>query len=295
MFDEIANELKTAREKSSMTLAQLANKTKIDIKFLEAMENGDFSFLPDLYVRAFLKNYAKMVGLSETKIIRKYEAAKQGLQYVEEETISNEKDEKLKTQESYKEGASIVQKEKLVGAKKDPLFTFDAVSGANPAQDASTLANRRNFIIGLSALGALALFYFVYILFVDRGSQQIVVEKPFEEVVQQSQRYIENDQSNGNEVVNTQVGDSLYLVISTTDTSWVKIFVDDNASDEFILLPKSQKTVKAKINYRITFGNSGAIRLQLNNKQLSFTGKKRVPASVLIDKNGLKNLESLQR
>ena len=71
MFDELANELKTAREKNTMTLAQVANKSKIDIKFLEAMEQGDFAFLPDLYVRAFIKNFAKTVGLDENKILQK--------------------------------------------------------------------------------------------------------------------------------------------------------------------------------------------------------------------------------
>lgn len=295
MFDEIANELKTAREKNSMTLAQLANKTKIDIRFLEAMEHGDFSFLPDLYVRAFLKNYARMVGLNENKMTKKYDAAKQGLPYVEEETTSKEKDVKLKTQDSYKEETTIVPKYKPDSAKKDALFTFDAVSGANPVQDAATFSSRRNLILGLSAFGVLILFFFVYFLFIDSGSQQIVVEKPFEEVVQQSQRYIENDQSDGIKEVNPQITDSLYLIISTTDTSWVKMFVDDSSSDEFILLPKSQKTVKAKSNYRITFGNSGAIKLQLNNKPLMFSGKNRVPLTVKIDKTGLKNLESPQR
>ena len=85
MFDEIANELKTAREKSLMTLAQLSSKSKIDLKFLEAIEQGDFDFLPDLYVRAFVKNYARIVGLNESKISKKYEAARQGIPYVEEE------------------------------------------------------------------------------------------------------------------------------------------------------------------------------------------------------------------
>ncbi|MCK7527302.1 MAG: helix-turn-helix domain-containing protein [Ignavibacteriales bacterium] len=90
MFDELANELKTAREKNAMTLAQVANKSKIDIKFLEAMEQGDFAFLPDLYVRAFIKNFAKTVGLDENKIYKKFEAAKQGIPYVEEETPKRE-------------------------------------------------------------------------------------------------------------------------------------------------------------------------------------------------------------
>ena len=84
MFEELANELKTAREKNSMTLAQVANKSKIDLKFLEAMEHGDFAFLPDLYVRAFVKNFARTVGLDENKIYKKFEAARKGIPYVEE-------------------------------------------------------------------------------------------------------------------------------------------------------------------------------------------------------------------
>ena len=59
------------------------------MKFLEAMENGDFSFLPELYVKAFTKQYAKAVNLDEDVIIKKYEASKKGIPY-EEETSKQE-------------------------------------------------------------------------------------------------------------------------------------------------------------------------------------------------------------
>ncbi|MCK7516561.1 MAG: helix-turn-helix domain-containing protein [Ignavibacteriales bacterium] len=56
----------------------MAAKTRIDFKFLEAIDNGNFSFLPDLYVKAFIKQYAKAVDLDEQETIKKYEdAAKQ--------------------------------------------------------------------------------------------------------------------------------------------------------------------------------------------------------------------------
>ena len=291
MFDEIASELKTAREKNSLTLAQLANKTKIDIKFLEAMEHGDFSFLPELYVKAFLKNYAKMIGLNETKIIKKYEAAKQGLPFVEQEPAAVES--KTHSPEIIKEEKPIVQRNKSETFKKDPLFTFDAVTGASASQETSVAAKQRNLIIGISSLAIILLFGVLYLFFFKSGSNEIVVEKPIEEVIQQNQRYLENEAN----VTSDDFGnsDSLQLVIVTTDTSWVKMFVDDNTPDEFILLPKSQKIVKAKNNYLITFGNSGAIKLQLNNKPLAFSGKNRAPANVKIDRSGLKILESSQR
>lgn len=290
MFDEIANELKTAREKNSLTLAQLANKTKIDIKFLEAMEHGDFSFLPELYVKAFLKNYAKTIGLNENKIVKKYEAAKQGLPFVEEGPAVTES--KTKPTEIVQEEKPIVHRSKPEAVKKDPLFTFDAVTAAS-VQETSAATKQRNLIIGISFLVLVLLFVVLYLFFFNTSSNEIVVEKPIEDVIQQNQRYLEEKVNATND--NFGGSDSLQLAIITTDTSWVKMFVDDNTPDEFILLPKSQKTIKAKNNYLITFGNSGAIKLQLNNKPLAFSGKNRVPANVKIDRSGLKILESSQR
>ena len=78
MLEKIAEELHEARLKSGVTLQQMAVKTRVDIKFLEAIDKGDFNFLPEPYVKAFIKDFAKMVGLDETKIILKYDAAKKG-------------------------------------------------------------------------------------------------------------------------------------------------------------------------------------------------------------------------
>ena len=71
MFSKLAEELKLAREKSQLTPEYIAQKIKIDLKFLRMMEKGDFTFLPDIYIKAFLKEYARMVGLDENLIIKK--------------------------------------------------------------------------------------------------------------------------------------------------------------------------------------------------------------------------------
>jgi len=292
MFDELANELKAAREKNSMTLAQAANKSKIDIKFLEAMEQGDFAFLPDLYVRAFVKNFAKTVGLDENKIFRKYEAVKKGIPYVEEseyEEIIRQHPKSAKQQT-----APIITEIKQANGKdkskikKDPLFTFDALGASSPAQDTTGAVKRRNLIIGTSSLGAILLFTLAYFLFMDTSDKIIVAEKPIEDVIQQNQRYIEDEQSNAGSNLSIGVSDSLVLTINANDTSWIKMLIDDNTLGEFILLPNSQKTIKAKTNYKITLGNSGAIKLLLNNKPLSFSGRSNQALNILIDREGVK-------
>ncbi len=63
MLKKFTEELKEQRERAGITLQNVAAKTRIDIKFLEALEDGNFNFLPDIYVKAFIKQYAKFVGL----------------------------------------------------------------------------------------------------------------------------------------------------------------------------------------------------------------------------------------
>ena len=52
MLEKLAEELHEARIKSGITLQQMAGKTRVDIKFLEAIDNGDFTFLAEPYVKA---------------------------------------------------------------------------------------------------------------------------------------------------------------------------------------------------------------------------------------------------
>ncbi|MCH7974117.1 MAG: helix-turn-helix domain-containing protein, partial [Bacteroidetes bacterium] len=55
MLNKFAQELKKAREKADITLQNLSARSRLDIKFLQSIEKGDFSFLPELYVKAFIK------------------------------------------------------------------------------------------------------------------------------------------------------------------------------------------------------------------------------------------------
>ena len=47
--------LKSQRESQNLTLEEISDFTKIDIKFLIGIEQGDFSCLPRVYMRLFLR------------------------------------------------------------------------------------------------------------------------------------------------------------------------------------------------------------------------------------------------
>jgi len=78
MLHKYAADLRKAREKRNITLSDISNKTRIHISLFEKMENGDFSFYNSTYIRAFLKQYAKAIGLNPEEVLYNYELAKSG-------------------------------------------------------------------------------------------------------------------------------------------------------------------------------------------------------------------------
>lgn len=58
--------LRNAREKKKTSLKEIAQKTKININILKALEEDDIDKLPNFtYVNGFVKNYAKTIGVSQ--------------------------------------------------------------------------------------------------------------------------------------------------------------------------------------------------------------------------------------
>ena len=72
---DVSLRLRTARERAGLRLEDISARTKIKLTQLQAIERGDFDRLPgDFFTRAFLRNYAREVGLSPEQITREYEA-----------------------------------------------------------------------------------------------------------------------------------------------------------------------------------------------------------------------------
>ena len=78
---ELGAFLRQTREEKQVTLEELAEKTKIRKAYLEAIEGGDHDVLPDeVYVRGFLRIYAKVLGIDPDEVIRMYDQGEQELQ-----------------------------------------------------------------------------------------------------------------------------------------------------------------------------------------------------------------------
>ncbi len=78
MLKRFAHDLKSIREEKKISLIEIANETKLHISIFEKMEKGDFTFQPQTYIRAFLRQYVKYLELDENEVIHDYNLAKSG-------------------------------------------------------------------------------------------------------------------------------------------------------------------------------------------------------------------------
>ena len=70
----IGKKLKDARVANGLTLDDLQQATKIQKRYLIAIEDEKFDELPgDFYVRAFIKQYANTVGLNGNELLQEYD------------------------------------------------------------------------------------------------------------------------------------------------------------------------------------------------------------------------------
>src|SRR5690625_4891599 len=83
---QIGDILKEAREEQGLTLDDIQEATKIQKRYLVAIEQDDFHALPGrFYARAFIKEYAQAVGLDPSIVLESFD--EKSIQVEEEETV----------------------------------------------------------------------------------------------------------------------------------------------------------------------------------------------------------------
>lgn len=70
----LGEKLRKIRNDHRISLAEASKATRIQVKYLEALEDGSYEKLPpEVYVRGFLRGYAGFLGVPEEAILRMYD------------------------------------------------------------------------------------------------------------------------------------------------------------------------------------------------------------------------------
>lgn len=94
---DIGARLKEARESKGLSLEEIQQTTKIQKRYLNAIENNDFKTLPGkFYTRAFIREYASAVGLNPEEVMEEHKNELPS--YEDEEIIKYSRAQRAKQQ-----------------------------------------------------------------------------------------------------------------------------------------------------------------------------------------------------
>ena len=77
-MESIGHTLRNERQLKQLSLEELAQTTRIPLKSLQQIEANEFAQLPgDVFVRGFVRSYAKALGVESEGLLQRFEADRQ--------------------------------------------------------------------------------------------------------------------------------------------------------------------------------------------------------------------------
>lgn len=109
-MESFAEHLRKQREERKIRLSDIAAQTRISIKYLQAIESGEFGVMPEIYIRAFIRDYAKAIGLDPDETIKRYDM------FVEAERLQHAEESKVSERGAQSHGfSSLSRTQKVIG------------------------------------------------------------------------------------------------------------------------------------------------------------------------------------
>ena len=284
MAEDFGSYLKSERELRGVTLEELNSKTKIPVRYLQALENNQFDELPgQVFIRGYIRSIAKVIGAQEYEVLSTYMDIKKTAPSIDTNNPStlDQKHSTLdpkfifvlsliilflsgiawginilihKFNKDSTESIPTLSKQKQSKSKEEPVNNLSAGNGkiddTSPALKTSELSPTTSAI-----------------------SSKIPIEKSPNNLSRKSAGDLKNlsaTVNNEDPPSSTESNMPLKLTIRVKGDVWLNIMVDDSTVESFILTKGSEKIFYGKKQYLINAGNKNLIDLTLNGTAINF-------------------------
>lgn len=244
-FESFGGDLKRHRSEKNISLMDISASTRINLKFLEALETGNFSILPQTYVRAFLREYADAVGMNPDSVLKTY-------------------DEILHQRQGGEQKSAPQKIQPVTSKTPDP----------GPLASVAAFARQNALFVSFVLLVAVFVVY-LFRQTSDATRATTIAETPFDRVVEENAAALTQRDTAVvlPAVTNPAAVDSLSLVMTTTDSVWMTITLDDGPTREYLFGPNRRGRWTARESFTLTMGNAGGATFALNGKSLGTLGR----------------------
>lgn len=272
-LNEIGEKLKEARKAKGYTLDDLQQMTKIQKRYLIAIEEGNYDVMPGkFYARAFIKQYADTVGLNGDQLLEEYTDA-----------VPHTHDEE------YVEKVSTDQTRS--GKNTENVFL-------TKVQD-----HLPTILIGLIAVAIVAAIYFAVIQTNDQGNEEMITKdsdaisvssaesvpeeesEPAEEASESEESEESEEEAQGIEVLSSTGSTTTYSVTgpsegsvltltATGGDSWISVEGDGATLDAQLIADGSNLETEipdGTTSLVVVIGNAPATEVNLNGEDIPYT------------------------
>ena len=227
--------LQAIRLEKKISLEQISQQTRIGVGNLLLIEQEDHERLPaEVYVKGFLRSYAKFVGADGDEVIRRY-----GLRRDVVEKIS---------------GLEFSSKKIARGTWWKFLLSLVLLI----------------CIIGLSIF---AVVFFRQAPDADKPLEQKEKKKKEQAKEQTVDTQAENQSFETDVKPAKTVPEKLSLHVTAVEATWLKVIMDDKEPTEYNLNSGDHIELEAATGFSLLIGNAGGLKLTLNDKPVSIPGK----------------------
>lgn len=253
--------LRTARTtgRRKREIQTIAKQLCIREEFLQALEDGDYTVLPEtVYILGFARNYAMELGLDPDLIVAKIKK-ELGIMKLAEAMVA-QKTEQPKT--VITEKSEKIEKKSVVGERKSKTLAYV----------------KKHWMWFAGGAVALIVIFGALVLILPSAEEstpvrQIVQVSAPQQVIATEPKYTLNVR----EKFGTENADSADIVIQAVKESWVKI-EDARGKTVFsrVLVPGDIYYVPTGNKHKGTFGNAGAIEVWINDELVGKIGDDNV-------------------
>ena len=264
--------LKQKREGQGLSLDQVASLTRIQSKFLHALEEETFADLPEqVFTRGFVRTYARSLGINEEDALRRFSEAssafyERGVQEQQQVSLKIQEERQGKLNRNLVIGITVVilialglflprqQQTPTPSTSQDTASSPPASS--LPLEEEDTQKDQEK-----TAPGEIA------------PEDKVVSEVPIavpsapETVAQPT----DVEKKTPNPAASTD--DPMILELEAKQLTWVVVKSDDEAPHEALLQPGQRATWKGNSQFTLTLGNAAGVAIRLNGESRGPFGK----------------------
>ena len=246
--ETVGAQLKRAREKLGFSLEEVAKRTKIQPRILADIENNDgVERLNPVYVRSFLRMYARLVGLDEAAIMREFAGQHQ------------EPAEELLPLASHS------------APPPSMLPSWRWPTWRPTRQQLAVVGGSLAAVLVLWGVGSAIKRHAAQPKPLATTTRAVKAKRPS---APQAKKAAAPASASRTPTVNIPSSESLKLQVITKERTWLRVTADGKVIFQNVLEKGKTEQWTAQENLSLWLGNAGSVELALNGKSLGTPGRR---------------------